>query len=318
MNERSRGRKASNPSINHTVSQKSKATWIKQEDIEIIPEKLEYSLLPRYIRTQARHDYKVFQKLLQRIKPSVCDVKDINVLDVGCGKRAPFTLLFHSLGARAVGIDIDVLTMGVDFAKYWRVLKTGGLSKLLTRAVADIHFDRVYYRELKMVADFPLNFRGIDLREMDACQTTFEEEFDLVVSNAVFEHVKNVSGVLEEMKRIMKPNALAHVEIHLFPSLTGGHNVLWSDPDTQQVVLGRVPPWDHLRRQQYPIESSLNKLRESDYYKLFSKDFEILKWITEYEEPERYLTPELSLELSEYPREELLKRSIVVVVRKVS
>jgi SAM-dependent methyltransferase len=163
-----------------------------------------------------------------------------------------------------------------------------------------------------------LNFKGLDLREMDACQTPFEEEFDLVVSNAVFEHLKNPSRVLEEMKRIMKHNALAHVEIHLFPSLTGGHNFLWSNPDTRQVDLGKVPPWDHLRKQHYPIDPSLNRLRESDYYGLFSKNFEILEWITEYVEPEQYLTPELSSELSEYPREELLKRAIVVVARKVS
>jgi 2-polyprenyl-3-methyl-5-hydroxy-6-metoxy-1,4-benzoquinol methylase len=69
---------------------------------------------------------------------------------------------------------------------------------------------------------FPLNFEGVDLKEMDARQTAFEEEFDLVVSNAAFEHFKNLGGIIKEMKRTMKLNALVHVEIHLFPSLTGG------------------------------------------------------------------------------------------------
>jgi SAM-dependent methyltransferase len=266
----------------------------------------------------ARHDYRIFRNLLQRIGPFFGDVKGISVLDVGCGIRAPFTLLFHSLGARAVGIDVDVLTRGVDFAKYRRILATQGFRRFLTRLMADCYYDRFYYRELEMIADFPLSFEGVDLREMDACHTAFEEDFDLIVSNAAFEHIRNVGAVLEEMKRIMKQNALIHVEIHLFPSLTGGHNILWSNPDNGQVVLGKVPPWDHLRKQQYPIDPTLNRLRERDYYRLFSGEFEILEWITEYKEPEHYLTPELSSELCGYPKEELLKRAIVVIARKVS
>lgn len=277
-----------------------------------------FYLLPQYIKMQAIHDYRIFQNLLQRTRPFLSDFKGINVLDVGCGIRAPFTLLFHSLGARVVGIDVDVLTRGVDLGKYRRIRANQGFRRFLTRLMADCYYDRFYYRELKSIADFPLSFEGIDLREMDACDTPFEEEFDLIVSNAAFEHIGNVGATLEEMKRIMKRNALIHVEIHLFPSLTGGHNILWSNPDNGQVVLGKVPPWDHLRKQQYPINPTLNRLRERDYYRLFSREFEILEWITEYREPEHYLTPELSSELSEYPKEELLKRSIVVIARKIS
>jgi SAM-dependent methyltransferase len=185
------------------------------------------------------------------------------------------------------------------------------------RLAADCYNDKVYYRELQSVADFPLNFMGLDLREMDCNRTTFGEEFDLVVSNAVFEHLKDVNGVLVEINRIMRQNALLYAEIHLFFSLTGGHNTLWSNPDTQQVILGRVPPWDHLRKRRYPVDPSLNRMRESEYYRLFSEKFEILEWITEYKEPEYYLTPELSSELNEYPGEELLKRAVVVIARKV-
>lgn len=281
-------------------------------------DKLGFRLLPRYLRVGARHDYKIFQELLQRIKPYISDIKEAKILDVGCGVRAPFTLLFNSVGACVVGIDLDVLTSDVNFARYKRILTSQGPKRLLTRLITDFYHDKVYYQELERVADFPLNFKELDLRQMDASQTTFKkEEFDLVVSNAVFEHLKNVRGVLAEMKRIMKQNAVIYVEIHLFPSLTGGHNTLWSNPDTQQVVLGRVPPWDHLRKQLHPVDPSLNKLRESEHFRLFSENFKILDWITEYKEPECYLTPELSSELSEYSRDELLKRSIVVIARKV-
>ena len=240
----------------------------------------------------------------------------MNVLDIGCGIRAPTSILFNSLGAKVVGIDVEVLTRGVNSAKYQRVLKTQGFKRLLLRLSADLYYDRIYYRELQKRADFPLDFRNVEFVEIDASQAAFKEAFDLIVSNAAFEHMKNLDATLEKMKAAMKQNALAHIEIHLFPSLTGGHNVLWSNPDTQEVVLGRVPPWDHIREQRFPIDFSLNKLRESDYYKLFSKHFEILSWITEYTEPEHYLTPEIKSELSEYSQEELLKRAIVVIARK--
>jgi SAM-dependent methyltransferase len=276
-----------------------------------------FNLLPQYIKIGAMHDYKIFQQLLQRTKSYVCNLEDIHVLDVGCGIRAPFTLLFHSLGIRVVGIDINVLTREVSITKYRRILARQGFEGLLMRLATDWYINRVYYRELRRIADFPLDFKEIDLREMDVTHTTFGEEFDLVVSNATFEHLKDVKGALAEINRIMKVNALLYAEIHLFPSLTGGHNTLWSNPDTQHIILGRVAPWDHLRKQRYPIDPSLNRMRENEYYKLFSERFNILEWITEYKEPECYLTPELASELNKYPREELLKRAVVVIARKV-
>jgi len=279
--------------------------------------KLRFYLLPQYTQIAAQHDYRIFQKLLQRTRPYVTHVEKATILDIGCGARGSFTLLFHSLGATAIGIDVDILTAHDNFSKYKSILINRGSKQLLTRLISDSYHDKLYYRSLRRLANFPLKFEGLDLRKMNASHTIFEEnKFDLVVSNAVFEHIKNVTGVLEETKRIMKPNGIMYAEIHLFPSLTGGHNTLWSNPDTQQVILGGVPPWDHLRKKQYPIEFSLNRLRESEYYALFSKVFRILDWITEYTEPDCYLTPELSFELSNYSREELLHRSIVVIARK--
>jgi SAM-dependent methyltransferase len=265
---------------------------------------------------QAGHDCRIFFNLLQRVEPYIGKVKGKRILDVGCGIRAPFTLLFHSLEAKAVGIDVDILTRGFNLAKYRRILVTQGYERFLMRLMSDCYYDKFYYRELESKTGIRLNFNGVDLEEMDACHTAFEEEFDLIVSNAAFEHIGNVGETLKEIKRIMKPKALLHVEIHLFPSLTGGHNVFWSNPDSKQVVLGKMPPWDHLRKQQYPIDTSLNRLRERDYYQLFSNNFKIIDWVTEYEEPENFLTPEISLELSEYQKEELLKRAIVVLACK--
>ena len=278
--------------------------------------KLKFHLLPYYIKIQARHDYKIFTEFLRQAEPYSGDIKGKRVLDLGCGARFPFTLLLQNLGIHVTGIDFNGLKHGLGLQKYRRIWQTSGAQGVILRLIQDIHSNRIYYRELSGLAGHPLSVHGLDLRETDAGHTAFSmEEFDLVVSNAVFEHLQDVDMVLVEMERIMKKGAIAYVAIHLFTSLTGGHNILWSNPDTQEVGTG-VPTWDHLRERRYPVEPSLNRWREDEYKKSFLKHFEILEWYTQYWEPENYLTPEIASELRGYHREELLKRGIIVIARK--
>ena len=77
----------------------------------------------------------------------------------------------------------------------------------------------------------------------------------------------------------------------------------------------KVPPWDHLRKNLYPSQSYLNKLRERDYIATFSKYLTILDVTSAYE-GEQMLTPEIERELQQYTRDELLKNSISVVLQR--
>lgn len=281
-----------------------------------LPIELYKFLTPRLIKVQARHDYLVFGRLLERIEPYVTNFKGLNVLDVGCGGRAQTSRLFNSIGANAIGIDVSFLNRHLSLKKYKSILRSRGLRETLAYVIENGWFNFFYYKELEKVVP-NLFENNPELLEMDASKETFSDnQFDLVISNAAFEHFKDVSSVLDELDRVMKPNALLHVEIHLYHSLTGGHNCVWSDPDTQQVIIGKVPAWDHLREQRYPAHAYLNKLKEKEYYELFARRFKILDWIDEYWEPKSFLTPKIKLELKDFTEEELLKRAIVIIAQK--
>jgi SAM-dependent methyltransferase len=281
-------------------------------------DRLRFLVMPRYTIMLAKHDLKVFENLLNLIRPFFGDLLKIKILDVGCGKRATFTLLFHSLNARVTGIDVEIGDRrGV--ASYLKILKCEGFQEFMVKLFYDFYLNTIYYHALEQTTNLSLKFEDLDLRRLNASHTCFNaNEFDLVISNAVFEHIHNLNDVLAEMKRIMKPNAIMYSEIHLFPSLTGGHNTLWSDPESKRVILGNMTPWDHLSKRNYPIDSSLNMFRENEYYSLFNKHFRIEAWLTEYVESEHFLTEELRSVLKDYKREELLKRSIIVIARKIS
>lgn len=67
--------------------------------------------------------------------------------------------------------------------------------------------------------DFSLNTNPQHprIREAASGQIPFPDDwFDVVFTNMVFEHVKDLSGVLGEMRRVLKPDG---VSVHLFPSL---------------------------------------------------------------------------------------------------
>ena len=49
--------------------------------------------------------------------------------------------------------------------------------------------------------------------------------FELITSVAAFEHFLDVSGVVAEAARVLKPGGLIYARIHLFASPSGGHNV---------------------------------------------------------------------------------------------
>ncbi|MEO0094108.1 MAG: methyltransferase domain-containing protein, partial [candidate division WOR-3 bacterium] len=91
--------------------------------------------------------------------------------------------------------------------------------------------------------------------------------FDFVFSRAVFEHINDVPAAVKEVNRVLSLNGIAVISIHLFPSLSGGHHLEWARPD--QSPSTKVPPWDHLRDNNYPVDVYLNKLTINQYREIF-------------------------------------------------
>jgi ubiquinone/menaquinone biosynthesis C-methylase UbiE len=151
---------------------------------------------------------------------------------------------------------------------------------------------------------------------MDACAMDFpDQRFDLVYSSDVFEHLYDIDAAAREVARVLRPDGVAFIGVNLFPSLSGGHHFEWSDPD--RAASRHVPPWDHLRQNRYPPQTYLNKLRERDYLATFGRYFAVLE-VREHSQGAQHLTDDILQELPQFSREELLKDSISVVLRKAA
>jgi SAM-dependent methyltransferase len=213
------------------------------------------------------------------------------------------------------GIDLDVVSTKYNIKKYIEIWQRNGLERMFKTFMGRILVQRDYYFYLKEACNSPLKFVDLDLRQMDVTNLSFDdEEFDIVISNAVFEHIQDVPRAVRELKRVMKKGAITYHLIHLFTSLSGGHNLNWANPD--EYVPKNIPPWDHLRKKLFPAHVYLNKLRMKDYIQIFENNSTILECKVGKTEGKSLLTPGIKKELSEYSEEELIARDLIIVAKK--
>jgi SAM-dependent methyltransferase len=277
------------------------------------------SLLKQYRgnREFARWDYKRFCQVRAVVTQFVGrQLTDLDVLEIGSGQRFASTLLFHSAGARVVGVDMDLVATQPSLRSFAATWRRNGWERAVKTTVRQLLFDPAYYRALSDVSGLPLKRRTVPLQVMDACAMDFpDQRFDLVYSSDVFEHLYDIDAATREVARVLRPDGVAFIGVNLFPSLSGGHHFEWSDPD--RAASRHVPPWDHLRQNRYPPQTYLNKLRERDYLATFGRYFAILE-VREHSQGAQHLTDDILQELPRFSREELLKDSISVVLRKAA
>ncbi len=268
----------------------------------------------------AEHDYlNVFGATRDRLGRALGrPVEGLRMLDVGCGQRTPATLLFQAAGNQVTGIDTELITTGPGVGSFMRVWRADGLERASKTLVRQIMFDPAYDRRLGELAGRPVDRRRLDVRQLSVTSLPFGEgEFDVVISNAVFEHVPDVPAAVREVARVLRLGGVCHIAIHLFPSLSGGHHLAWAFPD--QSIPEGIPPWDHLREKRFPAHVYLNRLKESDYVAAFGGEprLEMLDWVTTWREGDKLLTPEIEAELRDrYTREDLLKREVIAIARR--
>ncbi|MGE0385017.1 MAG: class I SAM-dependent methyltransferase [Gammaproteobacteria bacterium] len=251
----------------------------------------------------------------ERLCADLGGVAGKRILDVGCGKSGWLTLLLHSAGAQVTGIDTEVVDPGLRWSKYRRILATNGAERVLRTLAWDVLFATPYYRELARLAPVPLRFEGLDTRAVRGDGMPFDDgTFDAVVSFEVFEHIRDVPAVIADLRRVMKPGGTTYIYVHNWASLSGGHHIAWKYPDT--APSRRVPPWDHLRENRYPlIPSWLNRHRIHEYRAMFESSFEIQHWRTTECEGRELLTPRLAAELPGFTPEELTCKGFIVQAR---
>lgn len=268
----------------------------------------------------AAHDAETYRAFTGTTGRFGVNLRSADILDLGCGANAPMSVMLHAAGARVTGVDHYVgYRWGLGFkpTRYWRYAKEVGPFRTARKILGECVYDRAYFSRLRALAELPLTERGLDLRVMNIAQLDLEDgSFDVVHSNATWEHLPDVPAANKEVARVLRPGGLAYIEIHLFPSLSGGHDLPWIVPG--HIDLNGRMAWRHLRDPLWQPPVYLNRLRERDYLKYFQKTpgIEVVDWITEFVEGEELVNEDVRRALPDYPAAELTKRSVVAVLRK--
>lgn len=273
------------------------------------------------LRAWAAHDADTFHAFTKTVNAiSRRSISDLRILDLGCGLNAPMTVCLSAAGADVTGVDARPghrWGLGIRAARYVQYAKEVGWLKTARKAAGELVYDRLYFNELARLTRLRLRDQGLDLRPMDIHTLDLPAgAFDVVHSNATWEHLADVGAANQAVARVLRPSGIAYIEIHLFPSLSGGHDLPWIVPG--KTMLGEVRPWRHLRDAAWQPPVFLNRWRECDYRRAFEADpdLEIVDWQTEFTEGADYLTDEVRRALPDYTDAELTKRSIIVVARK--
>ncbi len=289
------------------------------------------SLLAYHRRHDARlahHDHSnVYCKAVRDLNAfGLSGLAGRRVLDLGCGQRYAFALQACAAGATVTALDTDYVAPGPLPAMLWHMLRHDGLKRAAKSAVRMVLFDRRYYTQLEAESGTKLRSFAprISFVVADPNAARYElasESFDVIASNAVVEHVRDVYQFAAEVKRLLAPGGCFYCIIHNFYSLSGGHNTDWSYPDDSPPA--NVPPWDHLRANRFPPWVYLNRLKPEEYEAAFSAHLDVVQFegVDVNHDPgktegARFLTQDVEKELAAYPSTLLLTRAWSVICRK--
>ncbi|MFX0197231.1 MAG: methyltransferase domain-containing protein [Candidatus Hodarchaeota archaeon] len=282
----------------------------------------------RYIGRLAKHDhFNVFQKTLRDLKlAGFRRLREKNVLDLGCGQRYSFGLQCAAEGGNVTALDIDYVKPDMLALYFIRCFKYNNFKRAVKSTFRRILFDRRYYKALELYAGKPVYSFSPRIKFVTADQKKSNYPlpsgtFDLIVSNAVLEHVSDVSGFASEVRRLLRQGGYFYGYIHNFYSISGGHNLEWAFPDENPSE--KVPPWDHLRGNKYPAHVYLNQYRPEQFQQAFAKHLRIrlfeerdINHDSNGKEGVRFLTGQVARELTEYPRRLLLTRAYCLICQK--
>lgn len=245
--------------------------------------------------SRAKIEREVAERRGRDIGPYLRDTSRLRILDLANGSLQPQYTLLKAAGHQVCGID------------------------LLNRPRLD--WTNLAYRVARRIFTWKLSVPAGGLKPKTlVCGTATElpfrnESFDLVTSIAAFEHFLDVPAVVAELHRVLRTGGLAWIGIHLFSSLSGGHNFNLSEVPLRTIPSG-IEPWDHLRERQVKFRVPLNEWRREQYVELFAGRFKILNQYCVMREGEEFLTPAIEAELKNYSRDELTCRSYIILAEK--
>ena len=197
-------------------------------------------------------------------------VTGLKMLEVGPGQQL-VQLAYFGTRNEVVGIDLDVILQRLSLRGCIRMVQQNGwlrTCKTVGRKIVGID------RRMRVTLASALGLRAMpQLRvlQMDARRMELaDNQFDVVFSRAVFEHLPDPAEVISEIRRVLKPGGVMFVALHLFTSDSGCH-------DTRIFVgqRGEFPFWAHLRPEhEHEVRSNsyLNRLRLADWIRIFQSE----------------------------------------------
>ena len=238
------------------------------------------------------------------------------LVDVGAGQWLANAKGFAALGWNVLAVDPEIPPQSlVDVPPF---VKAVGLQRALKTAVGEVLLRRSFDAEFHAHTGLRIAHARVEVARTGSESLPLQPgSIDVVISDNVFEHLKDVVGVIEELARVLKPGALAFITIHPFTALSGGHHPSTFHHGSQDRFVPAIPPWDHLREHRHPSGVYLNRWRAPRFRAAFEPHFETLTWES-LREGEALLTPALEAELGDYSRDELLTGKIVFVGRRRS
>lgn len=271
----------------------------------------------------AYHDYEIVFKSFKKdiIKLINCPLEKSSVLILGCGYNYPEVIFFSRIAKDVIGLDVrgPFYKDGIikTFKDIWK--KENSLVKVLIETFLKKYHYKKYYLFLTNVSGIEIKHKKYKVITYDGNRIPFEDEtFNIVLSNAVLEHIKDIEKVSQEINRVTKKGGISYHVWHNYYSFSGGH---------KSEYLSLKYPWGHLR-EKYET-SGLNKLTPSKIKYYFSKYFEIIGFYgmdkkyrkKEIDEDFQYekkdlLKGRIKKELLNFPEELLLTRGYLIIGKK--
>lgn len=265
-----------------------------------------------FYRDMGRQVGSDWRRLVTRMEGCGLDIPSSRVLDIGCGNFYPYVILFHQIAKSSIGVDLLPLHRLAGPGR-WR-WHTQSHSAQLRRNMRDTYFRHVYHSSIASAAGIRIERQDVNLCRADAAWLPLpDRSIDLVVSRAAFEHIAHPEATVAAIARVLRPGGLVDVTIHLFTSLSGGHEQdFWDFRRRSRPTL----PWAHLRSRHWQAPLFLNRLHESDYRAAFETHLEIVDWWTDEEEGAEFINDQVLLEVGGLTREDLVKKMVTIVARK--
>ncbi len=158
------------------------------------------------------HGYSEYNRLKNLIELAGLDIKKSHVLEIGCHIGAASYTIAES-GAQSV--------TAIDFYGY----KAKSASLQENASIFLIEVDKNISQIRKNLSHLFKHSENVSFFDDDICQSKLKnEQFDLILSWDVLEHISDSESAFKEMYRMLKPGGFAIHEYNPFFCLNGGHS----------------------------------------------------------------------------------------------